>query len=218
MKLKSQRAFTIIELTVVALILSILASIAASVYVGYLRRARFAAARVTIRQIDLNCHAYQVDLGEFPLSSSGTAFGASLPNPIVGPGGGVQGCGYMMLCLLHSYNGNAAAPASPRWAGPYMEVDQEQLGDPSGEPITESTPPPSVCLLDPWGQPYQYVRSDDYAAFGGTRQSNTPFPALGEMYYNPSTVQVWSLGPDGVTRNSPEAGLGRDDVNNFNTQ
>ena len=70
-------------------------------------------------------------------------------------------------------------------------------------------------MLDPWGRPYVYVRNSDYPRFGGTRQRDNPFSALGELYYNPSSFQIYSSGPDGVTLPIPERGLDGNDVNNF---
>lgn len=203
---------TLLELVVVLLILSILSSIAITVYTGHVRRAQIAAAKVTIRELELNIHRYEMDLGVFPPSSSGTAFGAVAVNPTKP----TLGDGYMSLALMHSLSGNATRPASARWQGPYMNVDQGKLGDVNGNEITSTIAAPSVCILDPWDRPYYYTRSSDYATFGATRQSNNPFATAGETFYNPSTFQIFSLGPDGVTLPAPNKGLGADDLNNFN--
>jgi prepilin-type N-terminal cleavage/methylation domain-containing protein len=203
---------TLLELVIVLLILSILSSIAITVYTGHVRRAQFAAAKVTIKELELNVHRYEIDLGDFPPSSSGTTFGANAINPTKP----TVGDGYLTLALLHSLSGNATRPASSRWQGPYMTVDQGKQGDVNGNVISSSTAAPSVCILDPWSRPYYYTRSSDYAAFGATKQLNSAFATAGETFYNPSTFQIFSLGPDGVTLPAPNKGLGADDTNNFN--
>lgn len=216
MKTRRKAAFTMVELTIVILILSILSMIAVTVYTGHLERARVSKARVTIQELAMNIVRYEVDLGSFPLSSSGTNYDASAPNPLLSPQGTTYGCGYLMLCLRQSYSGDSQNPASPLWRGPYIEVRQDETGDLAGVPITSSTPVPQVCLLDPWHNPYYYVRNSDYATFNATHQTNTPFTGAGEVYYNPSTFQIVSFGPNGETPNPPQMGLGNDDINNFN--
>lgn len=208
---------TIIELTVVILILSVLASIAATVYTGYLTRAKFAVARTDISQLEMAATQYKVDLGVYPPSSSGSAYGSSAAAPVLHPVWNcTYGCGYLMLTLIHSYSGDATNPAAARWAGPYLSVNLEKFGHyRTGQGLSSSTPIPEICLLDPWGRPYFYIRNNDYPRLGGTEMSDTPFV---EPFYNPSTVQIFSLGPDGQTEDQPEAGLGKDDINNFNTR
>jgi prepilin-type N-terminal cleavage/methylation domain-containing protein len=221
MERKTPRGLTLVELVVVLLILSLLATIAATVYTGNVQRAKFAVARTEIRQLELNVARYEVDLGVFPISSSGTRFGGYAPDPEQNLRfDTANGCGYLILCLQHSMSGNTFAPADVRWHGPYMELQQQKLGeiaDLTGriKLVTSSSIVPHICLLDPWDNPYYYVHSSDYETFGGTQQTNTPFAALGETFYNPSTFQIFSLGPDGTTLNAPNAGLGTDDINNF---
>lgn len=213
---KKMAGMTLVELVVVLLILSLLATIAITVYSGQVRRAQFAVAKTEIRQLELNITRYEVDLGVFPPSSSGTTFGTSPASPLTDPRFNTgRGCGYLTLCLQHSMSGNAWKPADPRWKGPYMELQQNRLGLVQGGPVSSGASAPEICLLDPWGNPYYYVRFSDYETLGGTEQSNSPFGALGETYYNPTTFQIFSLGPDGSTPPRPNAGLGPDDVNNF---
>lgn len=215
---KNLAGMTLIELVVVLLILSLLGTIATTVYTGQVRRAQFAAAKTEIRQLELNITRYEVDLGVFPPSSSGSTFGASAASPIQDQRfGSVKGCGYLTLCLQHSMSGNTWKSADSRWKGPYMEIQQNRLGAINGEPVSAGVPPPQISLLDPWGNPYYYTRYTDYENFGGTRQTNSPFGALGETYYNPTTFQIFSLGPDGTTPGNGNCGLGPDDLNNFDT-
>ncbi len=207
MKIAKKFGVTLVELTVVILILSILASISLSVYTGYVHRARYAVARTTIKEIALNCQRYEVDLGQYPPSYSSLAGFTTAT---------LTGSGFMTLALLHSMSGNANAPASPRWMGPYMEVSLEDRGNIFGGRVTVDTNPAGICILDPWGLPYVYVRDTDYNPFG-THQFGTPFYLLGETYYNPGTYQIYSRGANNITLDPPNAGTEADDVNNFNT-
>jgi len=205
------RAVTLIELLVTITILAIVATIATGVYTNYVRRAKVAACFAEIRQIELACERYRHDTGQYPPSSSGNFYS---PNSIV-PDNPASGCGYMTLALRQSLSGNGNMPVDPRWVGPYLNLDREQLGTIDGSPVSSSTPLPRVQMLDPWGSPYQYIRFDDYASFGGTNlPASDPF-APTETWYNPSTFQIVSFGPDGVSFARPQMGLGFDDVTNF---
>jgi type II secretory pathway pseudopilin PulG len=232
MKTANRLGVTILELTIVILIVSILASISLGVYTGYLRRARFAVARTEIRELGLNATRHEVDLGEFPLSSSNIPGTAYLPfTPGVSAFVPTWGCGYLTLSLLHSLSADALNPTyengapEPRWFGPYMSIQREDLGaidlTTTGtyffKPEYDATDSPAaISIMDPWGEPYYYVRHDEYETLGATEQSASPF---GETYYNPSTYQIFSTGPDGNTLAPPNMGLdGEDDINNFYTE
>lgn len=208
---KIKSGVTLLELLVVILIISILSSIAVVTYTGQVERAKIAAAKAMISQIETACHIYETDVGQFPPSAS---FGIS-------PGaGGVPrwGCGYMTLALLHSLNGNALYPLDKRWNGPYLDINAEQFGDINGNPITTSVNSAEINILDPWGMPYQYVRFDGYSAYNGTQlPSYDPFRAT-ETYYNINTFQLFSYGPNGTTLAVPNGGTEADDISNFRTK
>ena len=118
MKWLERSGFTLVELLVVLLIVSILASISVSVYTGYVRRAEIVTARVQIHALEFNAARYQIDLGEFPLSSSGTVFNST---GAANPETPTNGCGYLTMLLLHSWSANALQPANTRWFGPYLD-------------------------------------------------------------------------------------------------
>lgn len=218
-----KRAFTLVELLVVVLILGLLSTIVVGVFTTQVERARFSAARSTISAIELAVERYQLDVGTFPPSGSGTASPATSP---------ATGTGWLQLTLMHSTSGNSSAPSSPLWRGPYLTVKKQLLGDSNGIPLEESTSAvdmTQVQILDPWHSPYTYIRSgpsgaenpstpganDDYAIMGGTTlPSSHPF-ALTETYYNPNTYQIYSKGPNSTTLASPNGGTDGDDVSNF---
>ncbi|HNY26564.1 MAG TPA: prepilin-type N-terminal cleavage/methylation domain-containing protein [Candidatus Sumerlaeota bacterium] len=209
MKTGTSRGVTIIELTIVLVIISILTSISLGIYTNHVRQAEIVKAKLRIKELELAVTRYEVDLGVFPPSyskSSGVATsGTTTTNP---------GCGYLILALMRSMNNDPLNPSSTRWTGPYINVEQNELMDTAtGGPVTSATDPANVSLKDPWGRPYNYVRCTDYAtAPEATKQVNTPFTG----YYNPTTVQIYSVGPNGSTSASPERGLDTDDINNFN--
>jgi len=209
-----QKAFTLVELLAVCLILGLLATVAVGVYTNQVERARIAAARQTINELEMAANRYQVDVGTYPPSGSGV-----LPLSLNAP---AVGCGYLEVALIHSLSGNSNSPNTPLWKGPYITIQNQYLGDSSGNnfalnPGLTGLVPGQVQILDPWGKPYLYVRSgpspDDYATMGGTKLPATnPFAAT-EIYYNPDTFQIVSYGNNGVPDGT--ANTTNDDVTNF---
>lgn len=207
-----KRGVTLIELIVVLVIVSLLSTVAVGIYTKEVQRARIARARAEIRTLEVAANRYQIDTGRFPPSSSGTQLAPGSLNQM----DPFAGCGYLQAALRASLNGNANAPLSLRWAGPYMDWDENKLGTLSGAAIGSGTAIPEIQFLDPWNNPYYYVSSDDYAALGGTElPAGHPYAAT-ETYYNASTFQVISFGPDGQTDTSAGAlGTEPDDVTNW---
>jgi prepilin-type N-terminal cleavage/methylation domain-containing protein len=207
---------TILELLVVLFVVGLLATIAYSVYSSHVYRASIAATAMEISELQMACAQYEVDTGQYPPSSSGTRLAPGPIDPIMNPGEGAMGCGYMLLALKTSLNGNMYAPLSPRWHGPYLEVDIHRLGDINGNPIEEAQGYiiPMTQLLDRWGGPYHYVRGADYAVGNATRVPATS-PFASEIYYNPSTIQIVSKGPNGWSSARPGLGTDEDDITNF---
>jgi len=208
-----KKAFTLLELLMVVLILGLLATLAVGVFSTQVERARFAKARMTISALELAINRYQIDLGQYPPSGTGVPSGPQT----------FEGNGLLHLALVHSMSGNQNAPASPRWQGPYIDIKQQELGDINGITLQDLTTQPNqgeIQILDPWYRPYRYVRccgssTDEYSVNGGTTlPATSPFAAT-ETYYNPSTFQVVSTGRNGVTLAVPQWGLEEDDVTNF---
>jgi prepilin-type N-terminal cleavage/methylation domain-containing protein len=213
---RSRRAVTLLELLVVLAILGLLATIAYSVYSGHVLRAKIAATALQISELETACTQYQLDTGQYPPSSSGTRLAPGPIDPINNPGEGAIGCGYMITALVASLSGDMNNPIDARWKGPYIELNQTRVGTITGQPLdpTQPTVMPQVQLLDPFGTPYYYVRSSDYAAFGGTfLPSNNPFAS--EIWYNPSTIQIVSWGPNQMSNPRPLMGTDGDDITNF---
>lgn len=206
---------TLLELIVVVVIISILSTIAVGVYTKEILRAKYAKTRAEIRTLEIACQQYWVDTGVYPPSGSGATFAPAALNTT----GDAEGTGYLQLALRASLNNNLYSPLSKRWLGPYIEWDSNRLGDLSGNPITSApgntTAVGEVNFLDPFGGAYYYIRAEDYGARGGTELDSTdPFFAS-ETYYNPSTFQIYSLGPNGSTLADPNRGTESDDISNY---
>lgn len=223
------RGLTLLEMLIVSLIIAILTTIAVTTVTGLTQRARIAATRGTIRTMEIAANRYEIDLGEYPISSTGTLFATAVNQNDPG-----TGCGYFFLSVMHSLSGNAADPLDLRWSGPLMDIEENQIGD--IEDINNtwgqvdnvyfgfigSETAATQQLLDAWGQPFRYVRSgpgtgsiEGYIDFGGTMfPSGSPFATL-ETYYNYGRFQIVSLGPDGTTFTIPDVGLGDDDITNL---
>lgn len=207
----TKHGVTLIELLVVLLIIGILSTVSIGIYTQHIERARIAAAKDTIHQLEVAVTAYQIDVGQLPPSGSGSNIAPSTPNP----SSPALGNGYMQLAIQSSLNANALAPLSMRWIGPYVEIDINKLGDISGNRISASLSPGEVNILDPWSHPYYFVRNQDYATFGGTvRALSDPYRST-ETYYNPSTFQIFSFGPNRQTLGVPDRGTETDDINNW---
>ncbi|MBI5154274.1 prepilin-type N-terminal cleavage/methylation domain-containing protein [Candidatus Poribacteria bacterium] len=212
MKKLTQAGVTLIELIVVLVIISILSTVAVGIYTKEVLRAKVARTRAEIRTLEVSINRYQIDVGQYPPSSTGTTLASSALDP-VSP---FAGCGYMQVGLRASLNGVASDPLSPRWLGPYIEWDENRLGTLTGGPLTAGISRAQVQFLDPFGMPYYYIRNEEYDSQGGTfLPTDHPFFAL-ETYFNPSTFQLISLGADGTTDLGGNAvGTETDDITNW---
>lgn len=228
-------AMTLLELMIVVLIISILATIATGVYSGETQRARVSAAHALIHSLEMAITRYEIDTGSLPPSGS-----AADQNNLAT--GRTNGSGLLHLALLHSMSGSALHPSSQSWHGPYINLQPGQL---AGAQVSGTAS--TIDILDPWGLSIRYVNWTDYGTVsttfdGGTQEftstapagaaANLPAPnlfAASETYYNPKTFQLVSFGPDGetvagtaatgtttgATGTTNYSGTGVDDINNF---
>ena len=90
-----KKGVTLIELIVVLLIISLLSTIAVGVYTREVLRAKVARTRAEIRTLEVAVNRYQIDVGQFPPSSTGTALAPSTLDQLsLSPG-----CGYLQLAF-----------------------------------------------------------------------------------------------------------------------
>jgi prepilin-type N-terminal cleavage/methylation domain-containing protein len=217
-----KRAFTLVELLVVVLILGLLSTIIVGVYTTQVERARVAATRSTIAALELAINRYQIDLGDFPPSGSG-----NLPYTLPAS---FEGSGYLQAALMTSLSGQSTAPGSNRWQGPYITVKNERLGDINGNSLADPSLVASITagnlqFLDAWSQPIRYVRARSIIAIDGSADryelngatelpASHPFAST-ETWYNPNSFQLISKGQDTVTLPPPAFGTVGNDVTNL---
>ena len=190
MMLSVLTGFTLVELTVVLLIIGVLASILIPVVTNRVTDAKYTQAQADIAKMQTALSAYELDLQDFPPTFTGdTAFHTYF--------------------LLHSSTGSANT-APKDWKGPYLDIKEDRID-------TMGTPSDFLddVVLDPWGNPYSYVHSRDYADFGTVRGQQTVGNAAAETWYNPRGFQIYSKGKDAFTYAFPFAGTESDDVNNW---
>lgn len=214
MKRLLKKGVTLLELMVVLVIIAILSTIAVGIYTKEILRAKYARTRAEIRTLEIAIAQYEIDTGQLPPSSSGSSFAPNALNP-TNP---ATGCAYLTMSLRTSLNNNLYAPLGTRWSGPYVDWDYNKLGDDNGVPITDPTSsatPAGVSFLDPFGTPYQYIRSSDYLTLGGTQLPSSNVFSVSETYFNPSTFQIISYGANRTSLAPPEKGLEPDDITNF---
>lgn len=231
-----QWAVTLMELLVVVLIISILATIATGVYTGEARKARIAATHDLLKQLEIAIARYEVDTGSLPPSGSGNQLPPA--DLAANTGSRYNGSGYLYIALTKSLSGSANRPLSSLWDGPYIQFQADQLKAQSGS----TNVPGRIDVVDAWGHPILYVNSADYnkggtgfnggsRLFEGTRPSGAnpdlpapnPFVALGETYYNTNTYQLVSFGPDSQSGSVTNilnftfsfVGTDADDITNF---
>lgn len=209
-----KRGVTLMELVVVLVIVSLLSTIAVGIYTKEVVRAKVSRARAEIRTMEVAIQRYHTDTGQYPPSGSGTQLA---PNSL-DQSTPYAGSGYLQVALRASLSGNSNQPLSLRWNGPYLDWDENKLGTLNGDPITATTPKPSISYLDPWGNPYYYINSNDYSSLGGTHlPTSNPYFST-ETYFNASTFQIVSFGPNGTTNTQPNRiGTDIDDITNWNS-
>lgn len=228
-------AVTLLELLIVVLIVGLLATVATGIYTDEADRARVAATKALINNLEIQITRYNVDTGLLPPSGSGTIFPAVEPFDASQNQTRRDGSGYLHQALMHSNSGSSSAPSPTTWRGPYINLQADQLAHTS-EGV--NLQPGESDILDAWGSPLIYIKSDDYAILAGDfagathlfsatapagANPNLPAPnpsvTYGETYYNPQSYQIISFGKNrlsfgivnGVNYNGAEA----DDVTNF---
>jgi len=221
--INKRRGVTIIELLVVLAIIGILATVAVGVYTKEVYRARVAACKAEIQMFETAIERYYSDTGQYPPSGSGT-LNPFAQDPVddvgVVEGGPLYGgMGYCLLALTNSLT-TGSTPLHPSWKGPYIQIKESKLLTLDGLPTTSGTPLSRVQYLDPFGYPYHYVRSEDYGTstdaftWGTKIPASNPYAAV-NIWYNPSTFQIVSIGYNGYTEDRPDFGTDEDDQNNF---
>ncbi|MCX7918683.1 MAG: type II secretion system protein GspG [bacterium] len=197
--------FTVVEMLVVLLVISILALAIVMVVNGKITDAKYSQAIADLDALRSAITLYQIDLGNFPPSTCSA-------DSIYRYGNAV-----LLKALTVSMSGNAAT-ASPLWRGPYLDIKKMRLS--ADEKL----------ILDPWENPYSYIVYTDYSTaqdWMSSTSSNTYFGTFNsngiDTYENPLTYQLFSMGKNGFTKettagpvaNTSCGGKDSDDINNW---
>ena len=113
---KNNRGFTLIELMVVIVILSLLAVLVAPKFIGRTDDAKIAAAKVMIKNLETALKLYKLDNGNYPTTEQGLT--ALVTKPTVGP----------KNYKAEGYLDNKNVPKDP-WENDYIYLSPGEHGD-----------------------------------------------------------------------------------------
>ena len=195
--------FTLIEMLVVMAFISILASL---VLVG-IQKARKSgeesAAKAEIQMLCARINNFRNEFGYYPPTSL---------SDIKVKGNGINdGNESLFVFLLTRKRGGPFADdlKEDRWAN----ADGDDLKGPDAKLIAKEIDCARgtdrlLEYLDLWGSPYVYINSKDYGKkFKYQSPDGTVFEAEARKnpttgtYCAPSSFQLWSVGPDGISQN-----------------
>ncbi len=190
------RAFTLIEMLVVMVIILILAGLILSVAGNASYKASFSRAQSEIQQMTTAMENYRVDNGTYPRDSTGNTTDTlnAQGNP---PGNPPDPSTYALVSkfLFKELSGFNNTAANPKRA--YVTFLPSQLTTGSGTQTVDT------YIIDPFGLSYgystAYQAAQDTAASGGTANDGT-------YGYNP-TFDLWSTGGYGTGGKSYPAGV-----------
>lgn len=214
--MKTIRGFTILEILVVIVIITLLAAILIPNIFGAKRKAEISATKAEIASIQKMLEQYQTKWGDYPPT---VLTGVTDVNSLN------QGIETMVACLADITKG-----------GPYLEFEKEREkrflnydNDQTSAQVTwrfgESRE--LFEIVDAWKTPFVYFHSRNYdepSAFSRYNRSvkdedgNEEFTAtpqkspLDNTFYYPYKYQIWSVGPDGENQNGA---TGTDDIPNW---
>lgn len=201
------RAFTLVEILVVAIIIGILAGILLPAVHSVRVRAQMAATSTLIRSIGAACHAYESDYGYFPPVGlhDNAPTEPNLHEDIDKPAEVLWW--FLTRQTRRAYAGSTVVnfnqdpsvfpgPAAgynwddpviygTRDTGPYFSVQRGQLRDFDNDGVLE--------IVDTWGNPLLY--NPGGGEFGELLPDGTRRP-----FHNRLTFDLFSVGPNGTTR------------------
>jgi prepilin-type N-terminal cleavage/methylation domain-containing protein len=190
---RARRAFTLIELLAVIVILSILAYFLVTQLTGATRVMDVQVTRVEGLKIKAAISEYSNDMGDFPRSNFTADWGDPPNNVNLG-----AECLYLSLCA-------DKAVGDGKFDESLVNVDGDQLA----RRVTGFEVLTLFELGDQWGNPFGYMHHRDYAR---EDQYQTEHPDTGESitsvlraaknpatgrYFEPRGFQLVSAGPDG---------------------
>jgi prepilin-type N-terminal cleavage/methylation domain-containing protein len=195
---EGRRAFTIVELLVVILIIGILVAFAFPAFQGVLERAKKVQAKNDLTQIVTAVNAFYTEYGKYPIATSGDV--------IYGPGGAANNA------LFNELQGCPTTGAPPPTCSANSTLNTRQIAFISPPAVKNPTNPRSGIatqaatincfpvaigeFVDPWGTPYNVEIDGNY----DNQITTNPYGNNNGAGPQPLTIGViaWSLGRDGV--------------------
>lgn len=191
-RVRSGRSFTLVELLVVIAILGILTAISIPALSAVRRRSETKTTKAFLERIRLQVESYSNDFGDYPPSrASQIGFRKNEVN---------AGSEVLLRCLTTS-----------RKAGPYMEFEDEVLGNTDGDSLDGAQNPTQSIIrspelfeiVDTWGNPILYLHNKDYDKGGEIKLEGgvKTIPAFEhektKQFAGLTSFQLWSAGVDG---------------------
>ncbi len=214
MKLRRDRAFTLMEMLIVVSIIALLAAILIPTLNAARLRAKITMTKTEIANLSAAIQSYASKYGDFPPSGL-AAFGVKV-NSIN------NGNESMLACLATTNQG-----------GPYLDWPEQRLGNLDGDESKTNVTKwwfgdtQLREVLDIWGNPFAYFHFRDYdkpKSFSKYTQANGEevecVPEKSDKtaaFHNASSFQIWSFGPNGVNENgaAPTEEQESDDITNW---
>jgi type II secretory pathway pseudopilin PulG len=201
----NKHGFTVVEMLVVLIIIMVLTMTIVIVITNKATDARYIQATADIDAIRGAITLYQIDLGNFPPSTSADDTTYKYGNAV------------LLKALTVSMSGSIST-TSPLWRGPYLDIKKMRLST------------DEKLILDPWEEPYSYILYTDYTTqqdwasstssdiYFGTYNSNGV-----DIYENQLTYQIFSKGKNGLSLETTAGanpstsggGTDKDDINNW---
>jgi prepilin-type N-terminal cleavage/methylation domain-containing protein len=196
---EGRRAFTIVELLVVILIIGILVAFLFPAFQGVLARAKKVQAKNDLTQIVTAVNAFYTEYGKYPIATPGA-------DVIYGPGGGANNA------LFNELQGCPTTGAPPPTCSANSTLNTRQIVFISPPAVKNPTNPRSGIatqaatincfpvaigeFVDPWGTPYNVEIDGNY----DNQITTNPYGNNNGAGPQPLTIGViaWSLGLDGV--------------------